>query len=165
MPRYHVASVPFLLIALVRGFERTKRGALLLAIVFAGMLFSDVELLRGREHHFLFPLHPWREAEALVRARPAPVVAPPGPFRFLYVPDLAIGTETGVAPTGSSCWLLVDEHTSEALEEEWLAALAKHGFKKTEERTLLEDPDHEARERWIGRGTRPRPVRLLLLGR
>src|SRR6185369_3635667 len=97
------------------------------AIVLAAMLFSDVELLRGREHHFLFPLHPWREAAALVLARPAPVVARPGPFTYLYGPDLV------AAPVGSSCWLLVDEKMSEEAEDAERAKLAALGFHPTGE--------------------------------
>ncbi len=161
MPRYHVAAVPLLAVLLVHGATRTKRGRLLLGVVVAAMLFADVELLRRREHHFLFPLHPWREAAALVRARPAPVVAPPGPFRFAYVPDLAVATDA--APVGSSCWLLIDEQTTEQAEQRQLASLSALGFSATEDTTLLEDFDFDARSRWVGRGTRRRVVRLIRL--
>lgn len=159
MPRYHVAAVPLLLVLVVRGAARTKRGRLLLAVVLAAMVFSDVELLRGREHHFLFPRHPWTEANRRVRARPAPVVAEPGAFRYGYVQDLA--TPIGVAPTGSSCWMIVEEKMSEAAESAERARLAALGFRLTEDEPLLRDPDNEARTRYVGRGTRRDPVRLL----
>ncbi len=159
MPRYHVASVPFLLVLLVHGSSRIRRGGILLGIVLAGMLFSDVELLRGREHHFLFPLHPWRQAEKIVREHPAPVVYNDlEAFIFAYVPDL-VGP---AAPVSSACWLLVDEKTTAADEDLLHSRLVREGFHPTgEEHRLLADPDHAARTRWVGRGTREFPVRLL----
>ncbi len=156
MPRYHVASVPFLLVFLARGAARTTQGPRIFAVVVAAMMFSDVELLRGREHHFLFPLHPWREAEAVVRARPARVEGPPGPFTWVYAADLA------VAPVGSSCWLLVDEQTTEEDERRERAGLEEEGLHATgEDLPLLVDPDHEARARFVQRGTREKVVRLV----
>jgi hypothetical protein len=123
------------------------------------MLYSDVELLRGREHHFLFPLHPWRHAEAIVRERPAPVLVHElGPFVYSYVPDLVATT----APMGSACWVLIDEKTSEEDEKDLRAQVEHEGFREREpEIPLLTDPDNEARTRWVKRGTRRVPVRLL----
>jgi hypothetical protein len=160
MPRYHVASVPFLLVLLARGAGRTTLGPRIFAVLVAAMIFSDVELLRGREHHFLFPLHPWREAEAVVRARPAPVVGPPGPLTWLYVGDLSAG-DPAVAPVGSSCWLLVDEQTTEADEQRETAGLEAKGLRATDDVPLLVDPDHEARDRFVERGVREKVVRLV----
>ncbi|HZV02782.1 MAG TPA: glycosyltransferase family 39 protein [Planctomycetota bacterium] len=159
MPRYHVASVPFLLILLVHGSSRIRRGGVLLGVVLAGMLASDVELLRGREHHFLFPLHPWRQAEKIVRERPAPVVYNDlEAFIFAYVPDL-VGP---AAPVSSACWLIVDEKTTEADEDRLHSHLVREGFHLTQDQyRLLTDFDHAARTRWVGRGTREFPVRLL----
>ncbi len=160
MPRYFVASVPFLAIVLVRGMERTRRGAALFLVLLAGMLFSDLELLRGREHHFLFPLHPWREAEARVRARPAPVIAGASPFAWVYAPDLAVSI--AAVPTGSrACWLVVDERTSEEQESSLRAALEARGLHALEGEVLLVDPDAEERERWVHRGTRREVVKLV----
>ncbi len=64
--------------------------------------------------------------------------------------------------SAAACWLLVDEKTSEDAERERRAALEAQGFRLKEELPpLLTDRDHDARTKWVRRGTRRDPVRLL----
>jgi hypothetical protein len=170
MPRYYVAYVPFLFLLLARGAQslmaRSRAALVLPLVLLAGVVVSDADLLLGRQYHFLYPLRPWREAAAIVRANPAPVVAIlDRPFATTYVPDLVAHDPQALARSGvTAVWVLVDEVVSEPAEEATLAPFRAAGFHVTD-RPLLVDADHEARERWVGRGVRATPVRLLRLER
>jgi hypothetical protein len=67
---------------------------------------------------------------------------------------------TGDAP---AAWLLLDEGQSQADVDRVLADAAAGGYRVASEERLLEDADHEARERWHPWGKRAAPVELVRL--
>jgi hypothetical protein len=172
MPRYYVAFVPLLAAVLVSGLERlssrSRRAAIVAgALLAAGVLASDVELFRGREGHFLYPLHPWPLVRARVQTREAPIFARwQSPFGSLYSPAPVRDPSGLLGPDApAEAWVLLDEATTREEESTLLAGLAARGYAIVSDETLLRDEDHDARERWVPRGKRAEAVRLLFVRR
>lgn len=172
MPRYYAPYAPLLAILLLSGLERleakARRVALALgAVLLLGTLASDANLLRGRELHFLYPRHPWRDLRRLAASDPTPVCARrETPFAQVYSPLPVLDPEVLAAADGPRrAFLLVDEAMTREEEDALLERARARGYRVVVDEAALVDEDHAERERFVPRGKRPAPVRWLLLAR
>jgi hypothetical protein len=168
MPRYFCFAAPLLLIVLAAGAERIARRSpraaiALAAVISSGIFYGELNLVLGREHHFLYPLRPWAAIQERVARQWAPVFVlhdttctatyfPRNyfrdlPFFFLCAPDRV--------------WFLVDEGTTEEEEHAIDAGLRGAGFRRLQDEPVFRDADHAARERWVGRGGRDPLMRMI----